>query len=222
MTAYTTVSAAYRSPTFAGQLIVTMLINFGVNFGIEWATMSEWGKKRDPAAWPGIAAVRMDTAVNSCLILDMLLTTFSCGFLCTLLATGGTEKEVREKKCLMLEPTAIAGGWWRWTPTPIENLCFRSLVMGVYVTGIIGIPSFLFAWAGIGNGYMNGYSYVVFKGIWGTFVSAVVYTLAFPAAINKNSFPDLEFEELLALANKRTIDDEEVTANAGASVKRTI
>ena len=98
-------------------------------------------------------------------------------------------------------------GWWRWTPTPIENLCVRSLAMGVYTTALVGVPSFLFAWAGVGNGYMSGYNYVVFKGIWGMLVSAFVYALAFPAAINKNSFPDLEFAELLSLANKRVEDE---------------
>ena len=218
---FPTAAAAYKSATFWAQLVLTMAINFGINFGIEWASMSEWGKKSDPSAWPGIAAVRLDTAVNSCLALDMLLTTFSCGFLCTLLATGGTEKEVREKKCAMLEPAAIAGGLWRWTPVPIENLCARSLATGVYMTVLIGAPSFLFAWAGIGNGYMNGYSYVVFKGVWGMFVSALVYALVFPAAISKRNFPDLEFEELIALANKLPDDDEDAPSDATPLTTRT-
>jgi hypothetical protein len=194
--------AAYASPTFAVQLAVNMAINFGVNFGIEWATMSEWGRKANPGAWPGISAWRFDTAANSCLALDMLLTTFSIGFLCSLLATGGVQKEVREKKCEMLAADATRGGWWAWTPVPIESFFLRSLATGAYATALLGVPSLLVAWATIGNGQMEGFTYVVFKGVWATAVAGLTYFLIFPAAINVRNFPELEFEELVELAGK--------------------
>jgi len=76
--------------------------------------------------------------------------------------------------------------------------------MGVYVTAIVGFPTFLLMWASIKNGSMNGYSYTVFKGVWAMFVSGLVYTLVFPAAICKSNFPELEFEELL---NKAVTDE---------------
>ena len=37
---YTNTKDAYRSKTFAGQLLVTMVINFGINFGWQWFAMS--------------------------------------------------------------------------------------------------------------------------------------------------------------------------------------
>ena len=213
MSTFPSIQAAYRSNTFVSQCILTMAINFGINFGLEYAVMSEWGKKINTDTWPGIAAWRLDTPVNSCLALDMLLSSFSIGFLCTLLATGGTQKEVREKKCLMLPVGAASTGWWRWTPVPVAGLFPRSLATGFYITAFIGIPSFFIAWATIGNGYMNGYTYTVFKGIWSCIVAGIVYALLFPAAINVSNFPELEFEELVSIANSMGDDVYDSTAD---------
>ena len=173
--------------------------------------MTHWGgNKNDPtwedrmAKWPTINAWGpFDSGqhgVNSCLALDMLLSTFLIGYMCMLLATDGTKKEVRKKKCATLAPELIQGGWWRYTPVPIKNLCLRSCATGAYVTLLIGIPSFLIVWASIGSGNMPGLPYTIFKSIWCTAVSGVVYAIVFPAAINKANFPELEFEELMGLA----------------------
>ena len=141
--------------------------------------------------------MRFNTSVKNCLALDMLLTTFAMGFFCTLLATGGTQKEVRDKKCQMLLHHEFNRGWWLYTPVPIRDLCLRSFAMGIFFTLVVGVPTFLIVWAAIGNGLFNGYSYTVFKGVWCMLISAPLYALIFPAAIDKRCFPELEFEELL-------------------------
>ena len=198
---YLTAKEAYQSPTFAIQLIITMIINFCINFGYEWAAMSQWGKVPDRSAWPRISAFGMDAPLKSCLVLDLLLSTFFIGGLCTLAATDGTQKEVREKKCDVLEHSAITGGWWAYTPVPIIGLGLRSLATGIYMTVLVGLPTFLIAWAAVGNhGSMNGYAYVWFKAVWATIISGVVYSMVFPAAISKRNFPELEFEALMALS----------------------
>jgi hypothetical protein len=210
---YLTAEEAYRSPTFAVQLTMTMVINFGINFGYEWAAMGQWGKVTDRSAWPRISAFRMEAPLNSCLALDLLLTTFFIGALCTAAATDGTQKEVREKKCDVLEPSAISGGWWRYTPVGIRDLRLRSVATGIYITVLVGVPTFLIAWAAVGSGSMNGYAYVWFKGVWATLVSGVVYCFVFPAAISKNNFPELEFEALMALASGVNGDAPPLIAN---------
>lgn len=197
---YETAGAAYRSQTFAVQLVMTMIINFGINFGLEWATMSKWGGNPDRSSWPALAMWRMNPVINSCLGMDMLITTFAQGFFCMLLATGGTQKEVRDKKCDVLSPHAIQGGWWRFTPVPIRNLCLRSFAAGLELTLVAGIPTMFLVWAGVGNGTMPGLSYTIFKGVWATATSALVYAWVFPAAIDKRNFPELEFEELMNMA----------------------
>lgn len=199
---FNTVEEAYHSQTFAIQLTMTMMMNFGINFGLEWAAMSQWGKVQDRGAWPRISAFGMEPPLKSCLFLDLLLSTFFIGWLCTLFATDGTQKEVREKKCDMLVHSAITEGWWKWTPVPIENVSLRALATGLYVTALVGLPTFLLAWIGIacGNNSMNGFAYVWFKGIWATCVSGLVYSFVFPAAISKRNFPELEFEALMVLS----------------------
>jgi len=194
---FPTAAAAYRSPTFAVQLAITMLINFGVNFGLEWAFMSQWGKQPNTALWPRIPALRFEAPLNSCLALDLLLTPFMIGWLCTLFATDGTQKEVREKKCDVLDPAAIEGGWWALTPVPIKGLQPRALATGLWAAALFGVPTFLIAWAAVGAGAMDGYAYTCFKGCWAPVVSAAVYALVFPAAISKSCFPELEFQALM-------------------------
>lgn len=206
---FPSVSAAYRSPTFMVQCFVTMAINFGINFGLEWAQMSEWGKKASVQSWPGISVWRLDTPVNSCIALDILVSAFSIGFLCTLLATGGTQKEVRDKKCEMLPNDAATTGYWLLTPVPIVGLFPRSLATGIYVTALFGVPTLLLSWAAVGSGYMRGFDYTVFKGIWAMIVAGIVYAMVFPAAINVRNFPETEFEELVALANSIGADAED-------------
>ena len=127
----------------------------------------------------------------------MLLTAFAMGFMCCLLATGGTQKQVLARKCDTLVHTAFAEGFWRYTPTPIRDLCARSFAMGLFFAALVGAPSFLLAWAAIGGGLMNGYSYTVFKGVWAMLMSAPLYALVFPAAIDRRNFPEIEFEDLL-------------------------
>lgn len=173
-----------------------MAINFGINFGWEWASLSDWGNRQDKAAWPPIPAWGFNNPASSCLALDMPLTTFLIGFMCSLLGTGGTQKEVRERKCKMLSSDVCERGWWRYTPVKVQSLCSRSLCVGAFVTALVGVPSFLLTWAVIGSGAFAGFSYTVFKGLWATFVSAVVYALVYPAAIDKRYFADLMFEDL--------------------------
>jgi hypothetical protein len=141
--------------------------------------------------------VRLDTAVGNCLALDMLLTAFAMGFFCTLLATGGAQREVRDGKCRALSPAVFNTGYWLYTPAPIRDLCLRSFAMGLYVVALAGAPTFLLVWAAIGKGTFAGYNYTVFKGVWCMCLSAPLYALIFPAAIDSRCFPEMEFEALL-------------------------
>jgi hypothetical protein len=213
---FRTVREAYRSPTFAGQLIINMCINFGLNFGIQWATFSKWGDRKNPAAWPGLQMWVLNTDVNSCLGMDMSITSFLIAFMCTLLATGGTMKEVRERKCDVLDPAATAGSPWRYTPVRFRGLCARSCAMGFFFLALVGFPSILVVWAAVGSGSMPGIAYTAFKGVWAFFVAAGVYALLFPAAIDKRNFPELEFEEMMQLQSDAWKDDPPpMVANVG-------
>jgi hypothetical protein len=203
---YKTVREAFRSKTFAGQMIMTAIINFGVNFGFEWASMSEWGARKNTAAWPALTMWTLDADINSCIGMDLLITAFMIGFMCMLLATGGTQKEVREKKCEVLDPTATAKGFWSYTPVRHRNLCFRSLMSGIYLTVFFGVPTVLIVWAAVGSGTMPGLDYTVFKGLWAAPVACAIYCCVFLAAIDKRNFPEIEFEALMEQAAAKRDD----------------
>lgn len=176
-----------------------MIINFGINFGWQYATFSNWGARPNTGAWPGLTVWRWSFDVNSCLALDLPLTSFMVGLMCMLLATGGTQKEVREKKCETLEPAAIDAGVWRYTPIRFRGLGTRSCATGFYFAALAGLPTVVLLWAILGPREFAGYSYTVFKGVWASAVSAGVYVFVFPSAIDKRNFPELEFERLMEL-----------------------
>lgn len=157
-----------------------------------------WGQRADRSTWPGIAAVR--SIGGTSLLLDMPLSTFFIGYLCSLAATNGTQDEVRKKACETLDPQVFEVEWlWRYTPVPIRSLCFRSFALGVYITVLIGFPSFLFTWMCLGGGVMSGFTYTFIKGFWAMTVSGIVYSFVFPSAIDKRNFPELEFEDFASL-----------------------
>jgi hypothetical protein len=136
----------------------------------------------------------MGTPLNSCLALDMMLTPLMIGLLCSLAATPGTQKEVKDRKCETLDPALFeVEAVWRYTPVFIRGLGLRSLALGVYTAVLLGLPSFLLVWAVVGSGTMDGHAYTYFKAPWAMLVSAFVYTLVFPTAIDKRNFPEIEF-----------------------------
>jgi len=116
--------------------------------------------------------------------------------MCSLLATKGTQDEVRKRACETLDPLVFDVEWfWRFTPVKIRSLGYRSLALGLYLTALIGFPSFLFVWMCLGGATMSGYTYVFVKSFWAMCVSGIVYAFVFPSAIDKRNFPELEFEE---------------------------
>jgi hypothetical protein len=142
----------------------------------------------------------MHTSLNSCLALDMLLTTFMIGALCSWFGTPGTQQEVKDGKCEALDPQVFeVEALWRYTPVVIRSTGLRSLALGAFTTALVGLPSFLLVWACVGSGAFPGQGYVVFKSFWAMAVSGFVYTFVFPPAIDKRNFPELEFQEFTSV-----------------------
>lgn len=74
-----------RSPVFQIQLIIGTIINFGVNFGFEWATLSDYGQKSslyDMKYWT-------QNGAKASIVSDVLITSFLLGYLSIVLATWG-------------------------------------------------------------------------------------------------------------------------------------
>ena len=197
--AFRSVTAALTTPTFAVQAFITVVINLIANLGLPYGTYSNWGARTEPAQFPALGMWTWNYEVGSCLGLDILLTHFLLAMLCTWASTGGAQKDVREKKCRMLEPAALAARPWVFTPVNVRSLFWRGVAMGFYVELLLGVPLMFLVWACVGAGTWPGYSYVIVKGIYaGVFLALGVYTLVFLAAIDKRNFTELQADYVAA------------------------
>lgn len=216
---FLSVKESFGSATFKGQMIVNIIINFVINGGIQWATFSKWGGRPAKESWPDIYVWKIDDQddVGTSMGRDLYLTAFAVGFFCSLFATGGTQKEVREKKCKTLVTDALTEGWWRFTPISIRNVCLRSLCIGAVMVATLATLFIMFLWAIVGGGAVSGFTYCLVKAFYAGFlITPAVYTFVYPAAINKANFADMEFEKLMDLA----ADSQRPTASMVANVAR--
>lgn len=196
-TTFKTVKAALSTPTFVVQSLITVIINVAANLGLPYGTYSNWGARRNPDQFPALGVWSWNYEVGSCLGMDILLTHFLLGTLCTWASTGGAQKDVRERKCKALEPAALAQRPWVYTPVNVRSVFWRGLAMGFYVTALLGVPVLLLVWAAVGNGTWSGYSYVITKGIYaGVFLAFGVYVLVYLSAIDRRNFHELEYTAL--------------------------
>lgn len=99
-----------RKSTYIPQLILTVAINFGINFGLGWAFYSNWGQHGHAYhTWPSVYVWEIAPEINSSIALDFSLTILFMAFFCTLLGTGGAVKDVKEKKCDTMDPCVVTG-----------------------------------------------------------------------------------------------------------------
>jgi hypothetical protein len=195
---YQNVREVLKKSTFFAQLALTIAINFGINFGLAWATYSNWGAKgHNYNDWPAVGVWKLNPEVNSCIAMDMMITSVFIAFFCTLLGTNGAIKDVKDKKCDVMASSVTATGWWRYTPVGYHNLCARSAASACYFTLLMGIPSLLVVWMAVQGGEMSGIAYTTFKGIWVCFYAIPVYIIVYFAAIDVRNFPEIEFEGLM-------------------------
>ena len=206
---YTSTREVVLKSTFIPQTLLTMAINFGINFGLAWATYSNWGKRgHDYGTWPTIAVWTWSYEVGSCIAFDLVLTSTLMGFFCTLLATGGAQKDVKDKKVDVIDPALLDSGWWRWTPARVRGLCLRSLAQGLYWTALGYLPTIAILSIAIRGGTMPGLAYVIFKGIWAFFLAGPMFSVVYFSALDKRHFPDLEFEPFVRLATDKGGSDD--------------
>ena len=195
--AYKTARAALNSPTFFVQAFLTIVINCIVNIGIPYATYSNWGARDHAEQFPAIGMWRWNFEVQSCIGLDIFLTHFLLGMMCTWAGSGGAQKDVRERKCPTLEPAALARRPWVYTPVNIRSMFWRGIAMGLYFCLLAGVPILFLTWLVVRGDMWPGYSYVWVKGIYaGVFLATAVYVLVFLSAIDRRNFPELEYNML--------------------------
>jgi hypothetical protein len=205
---YTNARDVFLKSTYIPQTILSCCINFGINFGLAWASYSNWGKRgHDYDTWPSISVWKWNYDVNSCMALDLFMTAFLMGFFCTLLATGGAQKDVKDKKCEAIEPGVLERGLWRWTPVRFRNICIRSLAQGLFWVILAYVPTIIILSIAVRGGAIGGLGFVCFKGIWAFFLAAPMYTVVYFAALDRRNFPEMEFDSLMRLTGNKDAAD---------------
>lgn len=183
---------------YFGQLAVNIVINGVINGVLAYGTYSNWGSRKEVETWPEVYVWKVNPETNSCAALDVALTCFFIGCMCTLFGTGGVIKDVKDKKVDVMDTAVTKTRWWRFTPVRIENLCMRSLAQGFFTLLWGGVPTLIILSLALQGGSMSGVGFTVFKALWAAFFIAVpVFTIAFFAGMDARHFPELEFESLM-------------------------
>jgi hypothetical protein len=191
----TSIGEASKTLTFRANLIITALINFGINFGFEWATLGQWGKIPQED-FPPLYVIKWNSTVNSCIALDLLLTAFFIASLTTLFGTNGIVQDIKKGKMSPLDTAVTEGGLWWLTPVRVMHIGFRSLLMGLWWTVVAGLPSLGIVALALAGGPMSGVDYCVFKGLWAMIVACPVFLFMFVGCADSRLHRGLAFARL--------------------------
>ena len=124
-----------------------------------------FGSRTERVQYPKIYVWQWSIDAGSNIALDFFLTHMLMATLMTWAGTGAARKDIHERKLDVLDASLLQRGIWRYTPVLIANTFLRGLAMGFYWTFLAGVPVFLLTWAAIGNGTMDGWPYILFKGM---------------------------------------------------------
>lgn len=173
--------------TFIANIIISVLINFGINFGFGWATVSKWGRLQQ-GHFEGMPVWVMNPEINSCIILDMMLTCFFMGFFTVLLATDGIVRDIKDGKTRPVDTEVTKTWFWALTPVRVEGLCLRALLTALEMCVVVGLPTTLFVFAGVQGGEFPGVGYAVFKGFFAFFAAVPIFLVMFFSASDSRNF----------------------------------
>jgi hypothetical protein len=213
---YRTLEEVIRSKSYIIQVVFSMLINFGINFGLEYATMTNWGKRKDRTTpcdpdhathrenndrWDcaSLEVWTWNHYVNSCIAFDWVMTCFFLGFFCAFFGTGGAEKEVDKKVSETVDDAVLLNGFLKYTPVAVVGQCKRSFYIALQNLLLFCVPVLAIMSVALPPGHSWGvWQYVTFKGVMTFFMAFPVYTLAHLSGIRHSHHARREREALLA------------------------
>lgn len=187
---------ALSTATFRVNVIASMIINFAVNFGFEWATLSQWGKI-EVKDFPRLYMTKWNYTVNSCILMDMLLTAFFIGSLTTLFATNGVVQDIKKGKMTPIATSVTDTFLWKLTPVRVMHLGIRSMLMGIWWTVVAGLPTIAIVAAALSGTSMDGVSYAWLKGVWAVAVCVPVNIFMFLSCADERLHRGLAFARLV-------------------------
>ena len=96
---------ALSSQSFFIQAVISFILNGLLNGFIAWSTFSGMGKLSDAASFPAITIWSWNAELNTCGVMDVLLTASLMAFFTVLLGSPGIKANVRKNKCEVRDKT---------------------------------------------------------------------------------------------------------------------
>lgn len=211
-------SDVLKSTVFRVQLVIAIIINFGVNFGFEWATLNNYGAS---STLEPMYFWKMNK-VNTSIVADVLLTTFLVGFLSVTLATWGikvcglcflgyvpsscessvfAQDEVRKKfNTHPIHKSVLERGiWWYYWPVRVQGVCKRGFAIGFYFDVLLGLPylCLLAAVLGWDSTPIAGEAYCALKASYVAVCTIFIFPGMYFSAISSDKFESPEYSYLL-------------------------
>lgn len=188
---FTKVRRLLRKDFYWTNFVITVIVNFGVTFAIEWYTLHRSGV---------INIYKRSVVSGACIAEDLPVTAFLLAFLIPLVDFFFNGDAVEKKKTRAIDKDKLRKGVWRLFPMTY-HVFWRSLVLGIMFGAMYGGLSLaIFAAACTwGNSLCNVgfWGYTIFKACWACLGAALVHPLAFigmcarerPVPVNKASNP---------------------------------
>ncbi|KAA0154434.1 hypothetical protein FNF31_06315 [Cafeteria roenbergensis] len=188
---------ATKTLTFRVNIVISMIVNFGVNFGFEWASLSQWGTIK-PEDFSRLYVIKWNSTVNSCILMDMLLTCFLIGSLTVLFGANGIVQDIKKGTMPPLSSTVADSCFFRrLTPVRIMHVGLRALAIGIWWTVVVGLPTVGIIAAVLGGGSMDGVGYAWFKGVFATILCIPIFIFMFVGCTDERLHRGLAFARLV-------------------------
>jgi len=196
-------SEAIRSGYSKANCVLSMCVNFGLNYGLTFWTMNGndavglWSKPASPSP----ASSAMGT--------DLALTCFFVVFFTALINSYVIRGEIRKAKVIPIESMSVHGGIYRFFPMRVENIWARSLLFALEFFLLYLVPSFMALAVACESGWMKGPdgdpvcqmkanpNYFLFKGFWAAVLAGFAYPLVFLAGAKREFLPPEVYEKFV-------------------------
>jgi len=193
---------ALRSKYFFVNLVISIVINWGLNTGIAYGVLNSndyvglWSSPSSPNAAPTAMA------------LDLAITGFLIVLLSSLVVTSVVKNAVGKAEVIPIPDEALSRGWLRFTPCRVENSWARGTLLALLYMVLFLVPTLVVLSLLCSSGSLSlplnssqcGMAvspYYWFKGLWAGAQAAVAYPLILLGAVNKARIPEYLYDEFV-------------------------
>jgi len=187
---------AIKSGYGIANIIISALINFGINTGLGYAILHN---NDQVGLWhePDVGEHPYKSAAWS----DLILTTICIAYFTCLLSTKGIRDAMKKGLTVPVENEALRRGCFRFSPIRMLGTCTRSILLSAWACVVICIPFIILLEIVCVSGGMTGgqeecamqvHTYIYLKATYSMVCAAIVYPFVLLATLNTETLPPLD------------------------------